>query len=212
MPEDTHLLVFAKAPRPGAVKTRLVPLIGERRAAALHARLIEHTLEVAREAAIGPLELHGAPAADPFLAACAKRFGATLVEQCAGDLGTRMHHALGNAVSRGATHAILIGSDCPPLASRHLREAQQALAGAVDAVFAPTEDGGYALIGVRRPDARLFHGVNWSTPAVMLETRARLTALAWRWTELETLWDVDRPPDYERLAASRYDFLCESGS
>jgi glycosyltransferase A (GT-A) superfamily protein (DUF2064 family) len=69
-------------------------------------------------------------------------------------------------------------------------------------VFSPTEDGGYALIGLTRCDERLFEGIAWSTPRVMDETRARLRGLGWRWRELDTLWDVDRPADYERLVAS----------
>ncbi len=211
MISETRLLVFAKAPQPGAVKTRLIPLLGERGAAALHARLIEHTLGIASEAALGPLELHGAPAADPLLSACAARYNARLVEQCAGDLGTRMHNAFAAALAGGAP-AILVGADCPPLTAHHLRQAAHALAGANDAVVTPTEDGGYALIGLKRCDSRVFAGLAWSTPSVMDETRARFTALGWRWAELATLWDVDRPADYARLAASGYDFLCESDS
>lgn len=211
MTSETRLLVFAKAPLPGAVKTRLIPLLGDAGAAALHARLVEHTLAIAREAALGPLELHGAPATDPFLGRCAARYNAKLIEQCAGDLGTRMHSALEGALA-GGTPAILIGSDCPPLTARHLREAAHALTGAADAVVTPTEDGGYALIGVKRCEARLFAGLAWSTPSVMDETRARFNTLNWRWQELETLWDLDRPADYRRLADSGYDFLCETGS
>lgn len=193
------------------MKTRLIPLLGERGAAALHARLIRHTLEIANEAALGPLELHGAPAADPYLGECAARYHATLIEQCAGDLGTRMHHALDAALA-GGTPAILIGSDCPPLTAHHLSAAARALASESDAVVTPTEDGGYALIGMKRCDSRLFEGVAWSSARVMDQTRERLRACGWHWVELETLWDIDRPADYERLAISGYDFLCETGS
>jgi uncharacterized protein len=69
-------------------------------------------------------------------------------------------------------------------------------------VFAPCEDGGYALIGLTRVAAKLFDGVAWSTGNVMAQTRARLQQLGWTWRELETLWDVDRPADYARLVDS----------
>lgn len=197
----TAVLVFAKAPQPGAVKTRLIPLLGAEGAAALHARLIKHTLGVAREAALGRLELHGAPAPDPFLEYCAERYNATLIEQCDGDLGTRMYSAFDSALA-GAGSAILIGSDCPALTARHLRHAARALSAGDDAVLIPAEDGGYAMMGLRRCDKSLFTGIAWSSPQVMEQTRARLKRLGWRWTELETLWDVDRPADYERLTAS----------
>ncbi|HYC47478.1 MAG TPA: TIGR04282 family arsenosugar biosynthesis glycosyltransferase [Burkholderiales bacterium] len=200
-PTDRRVLVFAKAPRPGAVKTRLVPVLGAEGAAALQARLLKHTLKTAARAALGPLELHGDPADDDFLRYCARHFGAELVAQRGDDLGARMHRAFEQALTR-ASLVVLVGSDCPALTAKHLRLAAHALAEGHDAVFVPTEDGGYALIGLTRSDPRLFRDMPWSSPDVMAETRRRVRELAWRAVELETLWDVDRPADYERLATS----------
>lgn len=196
-----RVLVLAKAPRPGLAKTRLVPLLGEEGAAALQARLLKHALKTAREAALGALELHGEPADDDFLRYCAGHYGAALIPQAEGDLGSRMHAALSRALG-DSTCAILIGADCPALTARHLRLAARSLDDGYDAAFAPAEDGGYALVALKRCDSRLFEALAWSTPSVMEETRARLRALGWGWNELETLWDVDRPADYERLRAS----------
>lgn len=196
-----RVLILAKAPRPGLAKTRLAPLLGEEGAAALQARLIQHALKAAREASIGAIELHGTPDDDDFLRYCAGHYGATLIPQAEGDLGERMRMALERALGENAC-AILIGADCPALTARHLRLAARSLDEGNDAVFVPTEDGGYALIGVRRCDPRLFEALAWSTPSVMEETRARLRGLGWTWHELETLWDVDWPADYERLLAS----------
>ena len=193
--------MFVKAPRPGLAKTRLVPLLGAEGAAALHAKLIKHTLDTARRAGLGDLELHGEPADDDFLRFCTGRYGARLVAQAAGDLGERMCAALMQALTTCA-YAILVGSDCPALTARHLRLAAKALEDGRDAVFVPAEDGGYALIGLARCDARLFQAIAWSTAQVMDETRSRLTRLGWQWQELETLWDVDTPADYGRLLAS----------
>ena len=193
--------MFARAPTPGRAKTRLAPLLGAEGAAALHARLVEHTLRIAREARFDTLALHGTPANDAFLGACASRHGAVLEAQVAGDLGARMHAAVASALA-GHDRVILIGTDCPLLTAQALRRAASALTGDRDAVFVPVEDGGYALIGLRRCDARLFEAMPWSTERVMAETRSRLEALGWRWRELATLWDVDRPQDYERLLAS----------
>jgi len=201
MSSPTRVLVFAKAPQPGAVKTRLIPVLGAEGAAALHAKLIKHTLKIAKHSALKIVELHGAPATDPFLAYCGARYNATLVEQCEGDLGARMFNAFTSALAGGGS-AILIGTDCPSLTARHLRQAAQALAGGNDAVITPTEDGGYALIGLARCDPHLFSDIAWSSAQVMEQTRTRLRDLGWRWTELEMLWDVDRPADYERLNAS----------
>jgi len=199
---EARIVVFAKAPHPGTVKTRLIPLLGEDGAAALHARFVTRTLSTARAAAIGTVDLFCAPGVDDaFLRFCGARYCVRLENQSGGNLGTRMLNAFERALA-SAGLVILIGTDCPALTAEHLREARRRLAAGADAVFAPTEDGGYALIGLRRCDARLFDGVAWETPSVMAETRARLRTVGWHWEELEELWDVDRPEDYQRLLAS----------
>lgn len=199
---DCAVIVFAKAPVAGAVKTRLIPLLGAEGAAALHARLVERALATAQAAAIGPIELACDPDQDhPFFRYCSGRYGATLTRQGDGDLGTRMLEACSRTLARGG-RLLLIGADSPALTAEHLQEARRALADGREAVVAPAEDGGYVLIGVSRCDARLFEGIAWGGSSVMAETRNRLDALGWNWHELAMLWDVDRPEDYERLIAS----------
>jgi hypothetical protein len=199
----TATVVFARAPVPGEAKTRLIPALGAAGAAALHERLVDRALATAAAAALGPVELCCTPdEAHPALAALARRHGARLGAQGPGDLGERMNAAF-RRVLAGAPRAILIGCDCPALAPRHLREAAAALAGGHDAVLAPAEDGGYVLIGLARVPAGLFAGIAWGGPDVLEQTRARLAGLGWRWLELETLWDVDRPEDLARLAGDR---------
>jgi len=211
-PHDV-VMVFAKAPHPGRVKTRLLPLLGAEGAAAFHARLIEHTLATAHRADHGTLELHADPADDKFMRECADRYAIKLVQQQGDDLGARMYHAFRAVLSDGRYHtAILIGTDCPELAPSHLRRASNALRDSDDAVFIPTEDGGYALIGLKRCDPRLFQDIAWGSAAVMRQTREQLNALGWRWSELQTLWDIDRPPDYERLVSNGLLERIESGT
>lgn len=176
-------------------------MLGAEGAAALHARLIKHTLASASRAARGALELHSDLAEDDFLRHCAARYRAVLVPQQGSDLGERMQHAFDHALVReGCPSAVLIGADCPALTARHLRLARRALDDGHDAVVAPAEDGGYVLIGLTRFDKRLFQTIAWGTHRVMEQTRTRLRELGWRWSELETLWDVDRPSDYARLS------------
>jgi len=197
----TAVIVFAKAPRPGSVKTRLVPLLGAEGAAALQVRLVKHALNTATKA-LRPVELHCAPDAnDPFFRFCAGHYGVTVRAQVEGDLGARMLTAFTQSLPEHAC-VLLIGSDCPALTARHLRQADRSLRDGADAVFIPCEDGGYALIGMKRVEAALFDGMTWGGEHVMADTRARLTALGWRWRELETLWDVDRPEDHARLMDS----------
>ena len=204
---DALTIVFAKAPRAGEVKTRLIPALGAEGAASLHRQLLHRTLVTATNAGLGPVELHCAPGIeDAFLKDCARRYGVALAPQNGRDLGARMCHAFEEALARHA-RVILVGTDCPVLTEQHLRDANAALdpaqptptiPGGNDAVLIPAEDGGYALIGLRQCDTRLFDGIAWGGDTVLAATRARLKLLGWRWHELETLWDIDRPEDYRR--------------
>jgi uncharacterized protein len=195
------VLVFAKAPRPGYAKTRLIPALGAEGAAALHARLIKHTLNTVRHAGFRAVRLYGTPADDEFLRYCAARYNADLVPQPDGDLGTRMCAAFTQTLAASPS-AILVGTDCPAMTTDDLRRAVSALERGNNAVFTPTEDGGYALVALRRCDPALFDEIAWGTPVVMEQTRERLRTLGWSWEELDVLWDVDTPSDYERLLAS----------
>jgi len=113
-----------------------------------------------------------------------------------------MYRAFESALrSRG--QAVLIGSDCPALGLADLRAAARSLRAGADAVLAPAEDGGYALIGLRSVSRRLFDGIDWGGPEVLAQTRRRLARLRWRWQELRTVWDVDRPEDVARLRKER---------
>ena len=192
------LLVFAKAPQPGTVKTRLIPMLGAQGAAALHARLVKSTLAMASIAARSSLELHADAIDDDFLRHCAARYDARLVPQRGADLGERMSNAFADVFARERTCAVLIGCDCPVLRGEHLRAAVRALQ-THDAVFSPAEDGGYVLIGLARHEPRLFEHIAWGSDRVMQQTRERLLKLGQSWLELATLWDIDRPADVERL-------------
>jgi rSAM/selenodomain-associated transferase 1 len=201
-PEGATLIVFAKAPQPGRVKTRLVPLLGERGAARLHARMIEKTLQIARAARFARVELHCAPSTrHAVFTRLARRYSILLRAQGRGNLGARMLAACRRALST-AKGVVLIGTDCPVLRAGDLRAAARALR-SVDAVLSPAEDGGYALIGLRRVSPRLFSGIEWGTGTVLADTRRRLRELGWRSRELRTVWDVDRPEDYRRLVRLR---------
>ncbi len=197
---ECAVAIFARAPVPGRAKTRLIPRLGAEGAASLHERLAEHALATAVEAATGPVNLWCAPSRKhPFFAACAKTFAIGLEDQNAGDLGARMDAAFQR---RGGRPLLLIGSDCPSITALHLRACAAALAGGADAVFLPAEDGGYGLVGLNRPVPEIFREVRWGADDVMAETRRRLRGLGLIWSEPAVIWDVDRPEDIERLAAS----------
>src|SRR5690349_14661302 len=142
---DTLVLVLARAPQAGAVMTPLIPLLGQHGAAALHRSLAEHSLRVARESGIGPVELWCAPSTeDRFFESGRERFGVTLHRQCGGDMGARMLDAIEDGLER-ARRVVLFGADCPSLLAADLRMAARALREGRDAVYCPGEHGEFLL-------------------------------------------------------------------
>jgi rSAM/selenodomain-associated transferase 1 len=199
-----HLIVFAKAPIPGEVKTRLLPLLDAEAVAALYEQLILHCLNTAVGAEVGPVDLWCTPSLrHPFFIHCAERFRIELYQQTEGDMGRRMAYAFYETLKK-ADSALLIGTDCPSLTGADLKEAKRSLHRGDHAVVSPAEDGGYVLLGLRRYDPKLFEKVSWGTESVLEETRKRLRTLGWRWHELPPRWDVDRPEDVERLISEGY--------
>jgi rSAM/selenodomain-associated transferase 1 len=197
---STAIIVFAKAPVAGRAKTRLIPALGAQGAAKIAERLMHATLAHAVNARLGPVELCVTP--DRMHRAfgdAAANYGVMLTEQRNGDLGERMADAF-ERVLRRQPQALLIGTDAPGLDTAYLREAAHALHHA-DAVFGPAADGGYTLVGLKRPAPELFLQMRWSHAEVMAHTRERITQADLRHVELPTLHDVDEPADLVHLAA-----------
>lgn len=192
------LLIFTKAPIAGRVKTRLIPVTGPGKAAALHAAMVYQTLLTAQRSGFDTIELWCAPRAEhPFFSLCRRRFGVVLKTQCGQGLGARMAHAVSDALKRYRC-AVVIGTDCPELSVHDLKQASQWLNGPYAAVVGPCEDGGYFLIGLRYPLPELFRNVDWGGSEVLETTRLRLRHLGLPWVELPLRWDLDRPQDLER--------------
>jgi uncharacterized protein len=187
------VIVFARAPRAGTVKTRIARRIGEAAAARLHERLVRRALATAAAARCGPVELHVTARHALF-----RRARVPIRLQRGADLGERMHDALRHALRRYA-RAVLIGSDCPALTPADLVHAARLLRGSTDVVLAPAQDGGYALIGARRIRPAVFAGVEWGGAGVLEATLAKLRRARLSLRLLRTVWDVDRPQDLDRL-------------
>lgn len=192
------VIVMAKAPLPGFAKTRLIPALGAEGAAAIAHRLLDRAVEQALAAGLGAVDLCCSP--DSRHESFARLGGLPRVElsqQADGDLGTRMSHAFERWLAR-VPQVLLMGTDAPALDAALLRHAAQALEH-TDAVFVPAHDGGYALVGLRRPSPSLFDGMTWSTSTVMAHTRERLAASGLRYTELPPVADIDEAADLVHL-------------
>jgi hypothetical protein len=197
--KPVHVAVMARQPLPGRAKTRLISALGAPGAAQLAQQLLEHALTQAQRAALGPITLKVTPDdAPPALHALATRFGATLAGQGDGDLGTRMVRALNHGLAQ-APAALVMGTDAPALDAAVLHAAATTLL-AHDSVLVPAFDGGFVLLGVRRPcPSGLFDGLAWSHEQVLRDTLARLRAHGFAPALLDTLHDIDTPDDLQHL-------------
>jgi rSAM/selenodomain-associated transferase 1 len=193
---DARLLILSKAPDPGAVKTRLIPLLGVTGAARLYTSMLHACIDRLVAASLCPVDLWCAPTTShPFFIACRQHFGVTLQQQTGGDLGKRMKHALETALHQSG-YAVLVGADCPGLAVSDIEEALQVLKQGTDVVLGPAFDGGYYLVAMRSSHAFMFEDIPWGSADVLSLTESRLRARGVCWHRLTMRRDLDTPEDY----------------
>ena len=194
-PSDTLIQLFTKAPIPGAVKTRLIPELGEQGAAELH---IELTGRMIHELSAWGNRLELWCASDinhPWFASVPH--GRFL--QQGDDLGQRMAHALNHGLRR-ASGVLLLGTDLPPVDSAYIEQAFAALTNH-DLVLGPTLDGGYGLLGLRGEVPDIFTDIPWGSAEVLSATCSRLNKRQVDYKLLPLIWDVDTPEDLVRYHA-----------
>jgi len=199
---DSMILIFAKAPVPGTVKTRLIGKLNEQQAAELHKSMLIHSVNMALASELAPISLYCSPDTTHEVFQSLLNKHITLSQQRGDDLGSRMANAIGEALIY-ARNVVLIGSDCPVMDEAYLSNAFEKLENH-ETVIGPAEDGGYVLLGQNRLNQQMFEGINWGTSGVLNETRKQLQKQNADWYELDMLWDVDRPEDLERSGFQEY--------
>jgi uncharacterized protein len=191
-----RLILFARFPDAGKVKTRLIPALGAEGAAALHRRLVLRTLRTAHALCRSQdVELEIRFAGDN-----ANEMQHWLGDnwryrpQCEGDLGQRMAGAFADSFREGSPATVIIGSDCPSLTPDILAAAFELLK-SNPVVFGPATDGGYYLAGLTQLVPQLFQGVSWGTESVLVQSLEKLARLGSKPGLLQSLDDLDRPED-----------------
>lgn len=190
------LIIFMRYPQAGTTKTRLIPALGPEGAAQVYCHLAERTLVQG----VAALQHHQEINVEIwFTGGSVAQMQTWLGErvyrsQPAGDLGERMLAAFAAVFADGSDRVVLIGTDCPDLSTNHLTEAFAALA-QYDVVLGPAQDGGYYLIGLRRPIPDLFVNMPWSTTIVAQRTLTIAAQLGLSVHCLPCLTDIDRPED-----------------
>ena len=198
-----HIVVMAKAPVAGRVKTRLIPPLTPEQAAELAQVLLEDTIRQVRRIPGLRCAIAVEPAdAIPLLQATVQAtvFDTEVIPQPVGDLGARMSAILDERFARGAAAVLLIGSDHPTVPVAQLEQAVQWLSEDRDqVVMGPTADGGYYCVGLTRPHPELFQDIAWSGPGVFTATMAKAEALHLPVRMLAPWYDVDTVEDLARL-------------
>lgn len=196
---ENALIVVAKKPAPGNTKTRLSPPLSPEQASGLYACFLADTLDLIRQVdgvdrviAYLPLD------ASCYFSDLAPDF--QLIQQVGAGLGARLDNALTNYLSLGYQHVVIMNSDSPTLPAEYLSEAFKDLSDGADVVLGPCEDGGYYLIGCRRPIPRLLREVKMSTPTVAADTASLASEAGLRLVQLPTWYDVDDGESLNRLA------------
>ncbi|QIB67242.1 TIGR04282 family arsenosugar biosynthesis glycosyltransferase [Kineobactrum salinum] len=199
---NTLVQQFARAPRVGAVKTRLQPPLTASAACALHCELVRWTSATLGAAGFGEVELWVTGSPDDALFQDCLDLGMAAIRQQQGrDLGARMLFALDHGLAR-YPQVLLVGSDCPGLDADYLHRAATALQHS-ELVLGPARDGGYVLLGARRPVAPLFTDMPWGTDRVLAQTLQWARSMGLVTTLLEPLTDIDRPADLPHWQALR---------
>lgn len=205
-PTRRAIVVMGRLPLPGKVKTRLAARFGPEAAARLYAAFLEDVLvlvealaEAIQAEALFCCALDGAPLTE---AAALCPPGVRAIPQGDGDLGARMEQARRDA---GAPHVVIVGSDAPTMPRERIFQAFTKLDAGAAAVFGPTVDGGYDLVGLPGPAGRLFRGIPWSTDLVMSATRATALQVGLHIEELGVGYDLDEPEDLERALLDSQD-------
>lgn len=189
---SSALIIFARKPTLGKVKTRLAAQIGDEAALRIYLRLLTHTREVAMHAHCSTHVFLTEPPADLFW----QDFRLHL--QADGDLGEKMRAAFEELFAEGCGKVVIIGSDCPGLQAAHVQKAFDAL-DEHDIVIGPAADGGYYLLGMTRLHEALFQNKSWSTDAVCSQTIAEIEAAGLTHAALPMLHDVDTAKDLQTV-------------
>ena len=195
----SRIVVFAREPLLGKVKSRLAIEIGAEEALVVYQAMLARVGQLLIQSQIAAWDLWVTSnlSHKNFVSICNKT---NIYMQTGQDLGARMDAAIRQTLLKKSVESvILIGTDCPALTERYLDQALLALESGVDVVLGPAEDGGYVLVGMRRPIGAVFEDIPWGTERVMQRTLEALKAKELTYRLLDTLWDVDRPEDLARL-------------
>lgn len=200
MKEKRFIIVFAKEPRVGEVKTRLKHCFSENGIVHLYKAFLKDTVELINTCKnANKIMAYHADGNPRYLKRIAK--GYIFYKQTGNSLGQRLHHAFVFAQSQGSSKTVIVGSDAPDLPPEYIETAFRKLA-RHDVVFGPARDGGYYLVALKKPIRNIFQGIKWSTSSVLPESLRKAKAAYQRIFLLKPWRDIDEYDDFKFMLAS----------
>lgn len=194
------IIVMAKFPAAGRVKTRLVPFLSAEQSAQLAECFLRDTIDKAKNLKRQLIVAYSPAGQRAFFAALTRSRQAVLVNQIGKDLGERMYFAFKFAFEQNSDSAVLIGTDSPTLPPEFIEQAFDLLRRDADAVLGKTADGGFYLIGLRKLKSEIFENVRWSSEKTFEQTAGNIKNSGFKLKEAPLWYDVDEQADLERLA------------
>lgn len=198
---DSCIVMFARAPVLGQVKTRLIPALGKKGALDMHIELMHQQIAVLNQSALcfAQLWVDQQVGHSTF-----KNFNGEVKLQDGKNLGDKMCHA-SHAVLKHFSKVIIIGSDCPDIDEVYLEQALQKLdKNTIDVVLGPALDGGYVLIAIKEIHQGIFQGIEWGSEFVLQQTVSKLDDYGLRFFLLPALRDIDTSEDLEKFRTRKF--------
>lgn len=194
MDNNNALIIIAKYPSKGSVKTRLKGHMPDNQILSLYTHLLESTIA----------ELRSIPGVDTFIAYAPdhakeyfSNFKLSLIPLSDGDIGARMYSAFQFVFSKGYQNAALVGADIPDLSPNHILSAFDVLS-SHDLVYGPAKDGGYYLVGMKEAIKDLFVNIPWSSDQTLKKSLEKAGRSGYSFELTETLSDIDTIDDVKR--------------
>lgn len=202
---DSRIIIFTRYPIPGKTKTRLIPVLGAEGAAALHRCMTEHTVRVVRNLAQALDFSIEVRFSEGNIGLMSQWLGEDHIfrEQSGSDVGDRMWRAFREAFEDNFRRVVIVGCDCPGIHETIL-ETSLDLLKEKDLVLGPANDGGYYLVGMRKPHRELFVDVSWGSDRVLAQTLVIAREQGLSVSLVSALDDIDRPEDLNKLNAEEW--------
>ena len=193
------IIIMTKVPTAGNVKTRLQPFLSANECTGLSETFLKDTFSKAKSICENVILAYSPPDKINALRILLPESQSIYFEQTGKDLGQRMFNAFKFAFEQKTDSAVMIGTDSPTFPADYIEQAFEFLDTNSDVILGKTEDGGFYLIGLRKPEKEIFQNIAWSSPETFEQIYNNIKNLKLLLREVPSWYDVDEREDFEKL-------------